>query len=130
MLRTLVGLTLLFTVAFIPVVTAAVTSGTPDAGAYAVRVQNNATGKQMEWQAKKFPDQASCLKALGNLPEQLAVLQRAKVDPSVTMPDTQGTDPELENDVGTLIIMIIQNTGTLPDLSVLCHPVEQSGDPV
>ena len=115
-------------VALALLVTAAVTFIGPrcaqaQAGVYAPVITNLKTKAKATWNRHTFPDQARCDAALGNLNDVLAAL--GNPDPEVKPPEPTG-DVQLSDDTGQLMLMIIQNTGAVPRLSISC---ELQGDP-
>lgn len=124
MRRTLIGLTVLFAVAYIPFVTAAVTMA--QGNAYEAFLTNNRTGSTHGWRVKTWPTKQACEDALGNINDYLAGVAKEQ-SPAVEYNDK--VDPTLGQSVDSAVIYILQNTGRLPDLSIGCRLVETPGRP-
>jgi 2-methylaconitate cis-trans-isomerase PrpF len=109
-------------------VTAAVTVRADDG--YRVVITNKATGNSMVWRRRTWPSQDQCGAAIKGVNTTLASIALMKFGPQgeiigamIPAPDA---DDELAASIDALLTVMVQNTGTFPNLSVSC---ESSGDP-
>ncbi len=91
-------------------------------GEYRAVLVNEATQSKHPWVRHTWADLAACQKALGNVDEILRTLDDGKT--GVT--EFTGSDPALWESVLTVVMILYQNTGRIPRLSISCV---QNADP-